>query len=177
MPWTLAVIVVAVIGSTCTGHPVPGRVLEPAPTSCPVSSLQTDYGTHSSLPAILQLGGYVPRWVPIGFGVSGVWRSRAGDGGRVTWADTSCRRVIWVTYAASGAPVTPMRGNNGHVGAWTLGVSRAASRDHRQCADATPKPGTCLLFYQATTSKGTVSILSLGLSRADGDRVATSIPL
>jgi hypothetical protein len=174
---TLAVIVVGLIGAACTTHPVPSRVLEPAPTSCPVSPLQSTYGVRSSVPAVRQLAGYVPRWVPIGFGISGVWRSHVGGGSRVTWTDISCHRVIWVTYAASGTHVISELGNGGHVGAWTVGVSGDPVRDPRQCANAMPKPGTCVLFYAAKTSKGTVSIISDGVSRADGDRVALSIPL
>jgi hypothetical protein len=166
-----------VLCAACTSHPVPGRVLEVAPTPCPVSPAQWSYGIRSSAPAVGQLRGYAPRWVPTGFSVSGIWRSRSGPGGRVTWTGTSCGRQVWVTYMASGAPATPLSTNLGHVGAWTVGVASGPQRDPRQCAETQPKPATCLLFYETTTSKGTISIMTLGISRTDGDRVARSIPI
>ena len=115
------------------------------------------FGTPSTLAASVLLGGHVPRWVPLGFGVARKFqRGQIGPNGYIKWTDDACSRAIWLDFTSG----TPRQEHGVRFGRWTVTV---------------PAPGG--LTYVAVASNGTVLLNSYGVSRAAMNRVVNSVPL
>jgi hypothetical protein len=139
--------------------------MSPAPRECTLELDRAD-----PLPAariVEQLAGHVPRHLPAGFGLAGVWESRLEpEGGLAIWTDAECREVTVRVYRGTAGEVDPA---GPRVGEWTL------VDDSPGCASAAPGETRCV-SYAAESGADVLAVQTVGLERAEADAVVRSIP-
>jgi hypothetical protein len=151
-------------GSSPPEPPPPSPILVAAPRSCPIGITR---GTSVSSDDVTSaLGGHVPRWLPVSFGIA--TSERFGEGSvLVTWTDRLCREFTINFHPGQSADPTP----GPHLGAWTV-----AYNVPHQCGNSILGASKCL-GYQADTQDGSVNVELIGVGRPEGDRIVRSIPL
>jgi TolB protein len=152
----------------------PIAVLAPAPRDCPLgmSILRNETVDLDEFQRLMQ--GYLPRWLPSGFGLlRAIGRDRAEDGSDAAgvWSDDRCREVI-LTFNSSWRAVergTLYDPSVPQVGPWSV---MADAED--QCGNAVLGKGRCLNYATATVD-GLLTLQMMGLERHEGDRIVLSI--
>jgi hypothetical protein len=110
--------------------------------------------------------GYVPTWLPQGYGLAHVRGEGDGLLARADWSDGSCREVSFAVESGVDDPlVGPM------VGRWTL-----TSNTPDGCLNAELGTARCLR-YSIDLSEKTLHFLMMGVGRVEGDRIVTSVDL
>ncbi len=140
------------------------RVLQPASRPCGSGIVRAGPVPTGAAPEAMR--GYLPRWLPKGFGVAGAW-GVAGDedGPLVQWSDSRCREVeLRVAFLPpiEEALVGP------NVGSWTI-VGDVS------CFTAELGTTRCLR-YQTAVPEGLLALNFTGVERDEADRIALSIP-
>jgi hypothetical protein len=143
----------------------PASILLAAPRDCPVALAQLRGEFVPPALTVEAMNGHVPYWLPGGFGLVATWK-RGNGGASAIWADNKCREVA-VGYSPQLASLSP----GPQVGAWIVTVGTPGA-----CFNAVLGPATCLT-YGANGRDGFVQIRAMGIDRATGDRIASSIPL
>ena len=138
----ILVVSLSLLLGGCTSPTVAGgtHVLGAASTPCNIGNMNPAerFGSASTLAASTLLGGHVPRWVPLGFGIATRFKTGGiGPNGYIKWTDGTCRRAIWLRYL-NRAPDLPMEGVR--FGRWMVSV-----------------PAPRGLIYEAIVANGTCS--------------------
>ena len=167
----VAWVVIAIRPTTSPPIIADQPILSPAPRSdCPTGLVRT--APVSTAEYVRLTEGYLPTWMPEGFGVLATYGPEtAADGYRAygIWSDQRCREVEyafnpnWV--ARSPEFVNPAAS----VGPWVVEEDVPGG-----CGNAVLGEARCLR-YSTSTPGGLFSLSMMGLDRDEGDRIALSI--
>jgi len=164
MARVMAVVVALVMAGCTSDGSAPQEILKTAPrTDCPVL-IRADGIKPAQLSQTVR--GHIPHWLPDSFGLQHSFGTGEGISGGAAWTDDRCREVLLILWQTDGTD--DFEGPK--VGAWTV-----TENDPGECGNAVLGMSRCLT-YHTSTSEGTLSLQLIGLERAQGDRIAKSIP-
>jgi hypothetical protein len=107
--------------------------------------------------------GFLPRLIPVGFGVLAQWRPGRGEReAGVAWADPKCQTFELRLSRSRGGRLSGTR-----VAGWTLVRSVTCGNGRLQ--------GVSCFTYRARTEAGSLSLSTVGIARPEADAVAASI--
>lgn len=147
-------------------------VTSPAPRECPVPFLRGGAMPVETLDGAMN--GYLPTWLPEGFGLlrfTGTELAADGFDALAIWADAGCREVT-LTFNSSfraTAPNISVDPSLPQVGPWTVATDAPG-----QCGNSVLGRARCL-GYRMVSTDGTVVLQMMGLDRGEGDRIALSV--
>jgi hypothetical protein len=146
--------------------PIPSRILRPAPQECPTGIVRAPRIPIRNL--IDQMGGYVPRWLPDGFGLAHAFGSGDGFEGQGIWSDAQCRQVqvyYFTNQLGGGRPEGPT------VDEWVVLYNAP-----NQCSNAVLGRARCL-GYRVRVDGAGLGVQMMELDRYEADRIIQSIPI
>jgi hypothetical protein len=117
-----------------------------------------------SAQTVSAMGGHIPTLFPeSNFGLEGAWSMHGRWASSwATWTDQRCRTVTVYFYPRqAGGPAQ-----------WTTQYDKA-----RACGNSVMGMGECIGLHVALPREGGVAVQTIGLSRAEANRLVQSIPL